>query len=86
MRRGMRVSRSNTYLAILGWEWPAVRHALRSWLHPSNFGRDGAQKLRLSEPGRNRYGVQGGHLNPLGLFLCTSIPCIWSILTAFLPS
>jgi hypothetical protein len=25
-------------------------------------------------------------LNPLGLFLCTSIPCIWSILSAFLHS
>jgi hypothetical protein len=30
--------------------------------------------------------AQGAHLNPLGLFLCTSIPCIWSILSACLPS
>jgi hypothetical protein len=26
--------------------------------------------------GSNRYGLQGVHLNPLGLFLCTYIPCI----------
>jgi hypothetical protein len=25
-------------------------------------------------------------LNPLGLFLCTSTPCIWGILSAWLPS
>jgi hypothetical protein len=37
-------------------------------------------------PGRNRYGVQGVRLNPLSLFLCTSIPCIWSILSDRLPS
>ena len=36
--------------------------------------------------GRNKYGVQGVHLNPLGLFLCTSTACIWSILGACLPS
>jgi hypothetical protein len=41
--------------------------------------------------GRNIYGVQGAHLNPLGLFLTplglflrTSIPLIWRILSAFL--
>jgi hypothetical protein len=37
-------------------------------------------------PRRNRYGVQGVHLNPVGLFLCTSIPCIWSFLSAYMPS
>ena len=26
--------------------------------------------------GSNRYGVQGAHLNPLGLFLRTSVPFI----------
>ena len=37
-------------------------------------------------PWRNRYGVQGGpHLNPLGLFLRTSIPRIWRMLSACLP-
>jgi hypothetical protein len=30
--------------------------------------------------GRNRYGVQVVHLNPLGLFLYTSVPCIWRTL------
>jgi hypothetical protein len=30
-------------------------------------------------------GVQGAHLNPMGLFLRTSIPFIWHILSAFLP-
>jgi hypothetical protein len=41
--------------------------------------------------GRNRYGAQGAQLNPLGLLLnplglllCTSIPFIWRILSAFL--
>ena len=38
------------------------------------------------EPGSNRYGVQGAHLNPLGLFLRTSIHFIWRILSAFLPA
>ena len=38
------------------------------------------------EKQRRAYGVQGVHLNPLGLFLCTSIPCIWSILSACPPS
>jgi hypothetical protein len=28
------------------------------------------------KPGRKRKGVQGSHLNPLGLFLHTSIPFI----------
>ena len=37
-------------------------------------------------PGRNRYGVQGAHLNPPGLFLRTSTPFIWCILSAFLPA
>jgi hypothetical protein len=35
--------------------------------------------------GRKRSGVQGAHLNPLGLFLRTSIPFIWRIMMAFLP-
>ena len=37
------------------------------------------------QPGRNRSGVQGAHLNPVDLFLCTSTPCIWRILSACLP-
>jgi hypothetical protein len=35
-------------------------------------------------PGSNRWGAQGAHLNPLGLFLRTPIPCIGRILSAFL--
>jgi hypothetical protein len=35
-------------------------------------------------PGRaTDRGVQGAHLNPLGLFLRTSIPFIWRVLSAF---
>ena len=34
--------------------------------------------------GSNRQGVQGAHLDPLGLFLRTSILFIWRILSAFL--
>jgi hypothetical protein len=41
--------------------------------------------------GRNGSGVQGAHLNPLGLFwtppglfLRTSVPVIWRVLSAFL--
>jgi hypothetical protein len=45
----------------------------------------GASAEQLSALGRNRYGVQGTHLNPLGLFLCASMPFIWSIVSAFLP-
>ena len=36
--------------------------------------------------GRNRSGVQGSYLNPLGLFSRTSTPFIWRILSAFLPA
>ena len=44
-------------------------------------------------PGRSRWGVQGAHLNPLGLFLNplglflrTSIPFVWRFMSAFLPA
>jgi hypothetical protein len=36
--------------------------------------------------GENKYGVQGVHLNPLRLFLRTSMPFTWRILSAFLPA
>jgi hypothetical protein len=42
--------------------------------------------LKQCEAGRNRNGVQVVHLNPLGLFQCTSTPCLWSILSACPPS
>ena len=36
--------------------------------------------------GERDKGVEGDHLNPLGLFLRTSLPFIWRILSAFLPA
>ena len=42
--------------------------------------------LQACGSGRNTYGVQGAHLNPRGLFLCTSTPRTWGILSACLPS
>jgi hypothetical protein len=58
-----------------------------SFSHPmaQTFGRGGATYL----PGRNRCRVEGGSLEPMGLFLCTSTPCkacVWSILSACRPS
>ena len=52
----------------------------------ANYGieEEGCKK-RWCSAGRNRYGVQGVHLNLLGLFLCPSILCIWG-LSACLPS
>jgi hypothetical protein len=56
----------------------------------------GGEQIRTyfqSQAGRNRQGVQGAHLNPLGLFLNplglflrASVPFIWHILSAFLPT
>ena len=34
--------------------------------------------------GETDRGAQGAHLNPLGLFLRTSIPFIWRVLRAFM--
>ena len=39
--------------------------------------RQHAAKELTWVPGRNRYGVQGVHLNPLSIFLRTYAPCIW---------
>jgi hypothetical protein len=49
----------------------------------SNVQPEATMKLAS---GGNRYGVQGAHLNPLGLFLRTSIPFRWRVLSAFLPA
>jgi hypothetical protein len=46
----------------------------------------GAWRPTRRRPGRKRLGVQGAHLNPLGLFLRTSIHFIWRIMSAFLPA
>ena len=55
------------------------------------LARDMTDAFTGCDPGSNRWGVQGAHLNPLGLFLNplglflrTSIPFIWRILSAFL--
>ena len=42
--------------------------------------------LQSSGSGRKRHGVQAVHLNPLGLFQCTSAPWVWNILGACPPS
>jgi hypothetical protein len=42
--------------------------------------------LHACGPGRKRYGVQGAHLNLLGLFLHTSTLCVRSVLSACPPS
>jgi hypothetical protein len=52
---------------------------LNKRLHPDSVGGGPAIK-QMHGMGRNRHGVQGVHLNPLGLFLCTSTPCMWSTL------
>jgi hypothetical protein len=60
-----------------------------------NVPRDWAEDPRLADwvdmqrrfkPGRKRWGLQGAHLNPLGLFSRASIPFIWRMLSAFLPA
>jgi hypothetical protein len=53
--------------------------------HGAGLGVLGDQRVcpRVKEIGVE---VQGAHLNPLGLYLRTSIPFIWRILSAFLPA
>ena len=47
-------------------------------------GRGHQARRREKEIGGS--GLQGAHLHPMGLFLRTSIPCIWRILNAFRPA
>ena len=61
-----------------GVSWAAGSIQEVSWTIEANHGGG-------YHSGRNRYGIQGVHLNPLGLFLGAFIPCVWSILSAFLP-
>ena len=42
-------NRDTAWFSILDEEWPAVRDAYATWLAADNFGRDGAQRQRLSE-------------------------------------
>ena len=54
----------------------------------NSYDAASATEDELCKAGRKRYGVQGVHLGPLGLFPHTSISrtSIWSILSACLPS
>jgi hypothetical protein len=52
--------------------------------HSLELCREGDQLL--CEGREKQIRGSGGPLAPLGLFLCAPIPCIWSILSAFLPS
>lgn len=42
-------SRDTAWFSIIDDEWPAVRHALESWLAPDNFDDNGRQRQKLSE-------------------------------------
>ena len=41
-------NRDTDWFSVTDTEWPAVRAAHEKWLHPSNFGSDGCQRLSLS--------------------------------------
>ena len=41
-------NRDTAWYAIMDFEWPAVRNAMETWLHPENFDSDGNQKVSLS--------------------------------------
>jgi hypothetical protein len=42
-------NRDTAWHAITDREWPAIRGAFAAWLSPSNFDREGVQKLALRE-------------------------------------
>ncbi len=42
-------NRDNAWLAIMDFEWPAMKEAFEAWLSPENFGPDGKQKKRLQD-------------------------------------
>jgi hypothetical protein len=69
---------------------PPVR-AVLSDVKPSNLSDvDFLLLINFETPGCEwqgvKFRVQGGHLNPLGFVLLTSIQSTWSISSAFLPS
>ena len=41
-------NRDTAWFSILDSEWPTVRQGLETWLDPSNFGPDGAQRRDLA--------------------------------------
>jgi hypothetical protein len=47
--------------------------------HTASFNLGFSQKLVAYSAGSNIYWVQRGHLNPLGLFLCASIPRVCGV-------
>jgi hypothetical protein len=57
---------------------------------PANYGRDSPILKDATAPGAEAglemLGVQGLRLNPLGIFVHTSIQYTWSILSGFLTS
>jgi hypothetical protein len=60
---------------------PAPAEGTDAWLRP---------QIDALVRARNRFGAQGSHSNPLGLFsrtfLRASIPFVWRILSAFPPA
>ena len=42
-------TRDTAWYAIIDAEWPALRKAFLSWLHPDNFDLQGRQRTRLSD-------------------------------------
>jgi RimJ/RimL family protein N-acetyltransferase len=42
-------NRDTAWYSIIDKEWPALKKAYEGWLDPSNFDRDGAQKMRLED-------------------------------------
>ncbi len=42
-------NRDTAWYASIDAEWPALKAAFETWLDPSNFGEDGAQKQSLSD-------------------------------------
>jgi len=40
-------NRDTAWFSIIEEEWPPIRRALESWLEPSNFDREGRQRLSL---------------------------------------
>lgn len=42
-------NRDTAWFAIIDAEWPALKEAFTTWLHPDNFGADGHQKEKLGD-------------------------------------
>ena len=42
-------NRDTAWFAAIDAEWPTLKVAFETWLHPDNFGADGTQRQRLSD-------------------------------------